>query len=481
MRTIPFKSDRVRTSVRSVAGAAVAVPLLFSAMPAMAQSNQQEMQDLRMQMQEMQQRMDAMQQRQQAAEETAGDSGGMMSKADDEKGFNVGGTNIQINGYIKADAVYGFEDDNGATLGPYDAIGTLDSKGTDHPGDADVGFTAKQTRLKIATTTPTAIGDVGGYIEMDFFGNGFGFDSGPTPRVRRAYLTVGNWLIGRDWTTFSDFNYGTTLNFYGPQGQIFERQAQVRYSMAAGENTTVDFALENPGGGTVLAGDGSTVATPGPDGVVGTNDDGSVLANPNFRGLQDGSGTENVIPDMVVRLKSSSGPFSFQAAVIGRYLSADVKDGSLKGDEDSTVGYGLDLGGSLSLPTGTTLMLSGVYGEGIGKYIYAPSGGPDAYVTESGQLEAIQRYSVVGTISQQLTSMLTTNLIYGKGFSEDPENYVGSTDGLHDESSSATVNLLFTPVDPLTFGIEYSRVDYKRISDQKAHAQNVMVSAIYNF
>lgn len=467
MRTIPFKSNRVHASVRGVIGTAVAVPLLFSAMPAMAQSNQQEMQDLRQQMQEMQQRMDAMQQRQQAAEQTAGDDSDMVSKSADGEGFMVGDTTVKINGYIKADAIYDFEDDNGATIGPYDAIGTRDSEGTDRPGDADLGFTVKQTRLKLSTTTPTSIGDIGGYIEMDFYGNGFGFENSPEPRIRRAYLTVGNWLIGRDWSTFSDFNYGTTLNFYGPQGQIFERQAQVRYSMLAGENTTVDFALENPGGGTVVAGDAADADFRGID-IDGTNNN------------TDG-GMENQIPDVVVRLKSSSGPFSFQAAAIGRYLTADISDGTQKGDEDSTVGYGLDLGGSLSLPTGTTLMLSGVYGEGIGKYIYAPSGGADAYVSTDGELEAYERYSFIGTISQELTSTLTGNLVYGKGFSEKPDAYVGSTDDLHDESSSLSANLLYTPVDPLTFGIEYDRVTYERQSGEDADAQRVQFSTIYNF
>lgn len=483
MGTNPLTTSKLRASVRGVIGTAVAVPLLFSAMPAMAQSQQNEMQQMREQMQQMQQRMDEMQQRQQAANanQDSGDSG-MVSKAPDGEGFMVGKTKVEINGYIKADAVYDFEDDHGVSLGPSDAIGSKDSKGTDHPGDQDLGASIKQTRLKLSTTTPTAIGDVGGYIEMDFFGNGAGFEAGPSPRVRRAYLTLGNWLIGRDWTTFSDFNYGTTLNFYGPQAQIFERQAQVRYSLPVDDNTTVDFALENPGGGTVLAGDDSTNTAAGPDGVVGTADDVTTFANADYRGLEDGNDTENHAPDVVVRLKSSNGPFSFQAAAIGRYLTADINnltgDGS---DEDSVFGYGLNLGGSYSMPTGTTLMLSGVYGEGIGKYIYAPAGGADAYVTADGDLEAYKRYGFIGTISQELTETLTTNVVYGKGFSENPDDYVGSTQDLHDESATIAVNLLYTPVDPLTFGIEYNRSDYERQSDEKAHAQNVQVSAIYNF
>ena len=471
MGTHPFNSGKVRASVRNVIGTAVAVPLLFSAMPAMAQSQQEEMQDLRDQIQQMQQRFDEMQQQQEqmAQEQSSPRSDDqLVSKSEDGEGFMVGDTNIKVNGYFKFDAIYDFEDDHDALLGPSDAIGTLNAKGTDSPGDGDFGVTVKQTRLKIATTTPTEFGDLGGYIEMDFYGKPYdeSFDSAPSPRVRRAYLTFGNWLIGRDWSTFSDFNYGTTLNFYGPQAQLFERQAQVRYTMAAGEDTTVDFALENPGGGTVVAGD-TVLQAPG--------------AGDPANDTTDGIGTENKVPDVVVRLQSSSGPLSFQAAAIGRYLEADISDGTLDGDEQSTVGYGLNLGGSLSLPTGTTFMLSSVYGEGIGKYFYAPAGGADAYVTTDGQLEAIERYGFIGTISQELTPTLTTNVIYGKGFSESPDDFVGATDELHDESSTLAVNLLYTPVDPLTFGIEYNRAEYEQQNGVDSDAQNVQFSTIYNF
>ncbi|WP_348767579.1 DcaP family trimeric outer membrane transporter [uncultured Salinisphaera sp.] len=467
MGTSTFKSSTVRASVRGAIGTAVAVPLLFSAMPAMAQSQQEQMQQLRDQIQQMQQRFDELQAQQEEMKQTQASPRSdkqLVRKSEDSDGFMVGNTNVKIDGYFKFDAIYDFEDDHGASLGPSDAIGTLDSKGTDRPGDADLGATIKQTRLRLHTTTPTEYGDVGGYIEMDLYGQPYdsSFDGSVGPRVRRAYLTFGNWLIGRDWSTFSDFNYGTTLNFYGPQAQLFERQAQVRYTMDAGDNTSVDFSLENPGGGTVIAGDD---------------------ADPDFRGLEDGTGTENTLPDMVIRLKNSNGPFSVQAAAIGRYLKADVNDvtGTGDSDEDSVVGYGLNLGGSLTLPTKTTLMVSSVYGKGIGKYAYLPAGGADAYVTSDGDLEAIERYGFIGTISQELTSTLTTNLIYGKAYSENPDDFVGSTDGLHDNSSSAHVNLLYTPVDPLTLGIEYNRVEYERQSGTDATAQNVQFSTIYNF
>ena len=137
MGTSTFKSSTVRASVRGAIGTAVAVPLLFSAMPAMAQSQQEQMQQLRDQIQQMQQRFDELQAQQEERKQTQASPRSdkqLVRKSEDSDGFMVGNTNVKIDGYFKFDAIYDFEDDHGASLGPSDAIGTLDSKGTDRPG-----------------------------------------------------------------------------------------------------------------------------------------------------------------------------------------------------------------------------------------------------------------------------------------------------------------------------------------------------------
>src|SRR5699024_8133416 len=138
---------------------------------------------------------------------------------------SIGNTTFDISGYVKLDAFYDFEGDQGTSLLPSDVLD--DPKFGNGTGDevAKLGWTAKQTRLRIATTTPTAMGDIGGYIEMDMYGEP-GTTAGGAPRLRQAYLTWGNWLFGRAWTTFANFHYGTTLNFAGPAGQVFARQEQ---------------------------------------------------------------------------------------------------------------------------------------------------------------------------------------------------------------------------------------------------------------
>jgi|GEM_PF-1488242 len=499
MSTTPFRSAKVRSAVRGVLGTTIAVPLLFSAMPAAAQASQdQEMQQLRDQIQMLQQKfsdMEAKQQadsvaRQQAQSETQAAAQTTIGDTDEEPvdGFKVGNTTVKLNGYLKLDAIYDFENDHGAYLGPSDAIGTLRSEGTDRPGDGNIGATIKQTRLKLSTTTETEnFGEIGGYIEMDFYG---AFDDSfagiPSPRVRRAYVTVGHFLIGRDWSTFSDFNYGTMLNFYGPQAQLFERQAQVRYTMDVADSGTLDIALETPtGDGVTGFSDDEITARQGTLATVGIGPNGNPTTIPGIaaRSYQTVDNTDAPLPDFVMRYQGSQGPVSFQVAGIARYLKADIEgfNGAESNSNDSVFGWGLDVGATWALPTGTTLMGTVAGGEGIGKYIYAPAGGSDAYVTSNGDLEAFQRWGYIGTISQEITSEVQANVIYGQAFSESPDNVSYSTDDFHDNSSTVAVNFLYTPVDPLTLGIEYNRSFYEQQDGVDATAQNVQFSTIYNF
>ena len=71
MSTTPKRTTRVGAAVRGVLGTTIAVPLLFSAMPAAAQSQQQQMQELRQQIQELQGRFNDLQAQQQRTERRA--------------------------------------------------------------------------------------------------------------------------------------------------------------------------------------------------------------------------------------------------------------------------------------------------------------------------------------------------------------------------------------------------------------------------
>src|SRR5699024_873208 len=197
MSKTPFKSARVRNAVKGALGTAAAVPLLFAALPASA---------------------------------------------------DIGDTTFDISGYVKLDSVYDFEADRGVSLTPSMVIENAVAKGAG-VGDGGYGekdgalaWTARQTRLILNTTTPTAAGDVGGYLEFDMYGNRGG---GGDLRMRQGFLTWNGWKIGRAWSTFSNFHYGTLLNFGDPTGPAYMRTEQITYTMDLGNGNNFAIGLEN--------------------------------------------------------------------------------------------------------------------------------------------------------------------------------------------------------------------------------------------
>ena len=96
MSTTPKRTTRVGAAVRGVLGTTIAVPLLFSAMPAAAQSQQEQMQELRQQIQELQGRFNDLQAQQQRTERRAKQAEQAAAETsasdDDVSGFKVGNT-----------------------------------------------------------------------------------------------------------------------------------------------------------------------------------------------------------------------------------------------------------------------------------------------------------------------------------------------------------------------------------------------------
>jgi hypothetical protein len=111
-----------------------------------------------------------------------------------------------------------------------------------------VKFGARQSRLFAGTSTPTSWGALTSYVEGDFYGaaGNESVSNSNGLRVRHAYGTLGGLLAGQTWTTFSDVDaYPETVDFGGPVGRIFARQAQVRWTQPFSSGQW-SIALENP-------------------------------------------------------------------------------------------------------------------------------------------------------------------------------------------------------------------------------------------
>ncbi|MES0824639.1 DcaP family trimeric outer membrane transporter [Ruegeria sp. SCP11] len=150
--------------------------------------------------------------------------------------FRIGNTTLDVYGYVKADFFYDFEFDQGDTA----FVNVIGEPSTATSGT--FGATARQSRIGLLTTTPSALGDIGGQLELDLFGSGGTAEL----RLRHANIRIGdNWLIGQYWTNFQPLDtYPTSVEFNGPVGIAFARVPQVRYTNSFGTNTSFAVSIE---------------------------------------------------------------------------------------------------------------------------------------------------------------------------------------------------------------------------------------------
>ncbi|UWQ55077.1 porin [Leisingera caerulea] len=151
--------------------------------------------------------------------------------------FRLGGTSVDIYGYVKADFFYDFDFIQG------DSAFVNNTGEPVNATDGRFDATIRQTRLGIRTSTQTGIGLLQGQLELDLFG---GSASSPELRVRHANIQIGdNWLIGQTWTNFMPIGqYPVSVEFNGPVGIAFARKPQVRYSNSFGNGFDYSLSIE---------------------------------------------------------------------------------------------------------------------------------------------------------------------------------------------------------------------------------------------
>ena len=110
--------------------------------------------------------------------------------------LNKSGAEVNLYGYLRADASY--QAKGASTM--YNNISGVPLEGTAEEAQQKdrLHSTASVSRIGLNFKTPTAMGDVGGKLEMDFFGSA----SRDQFRIRHAYLTFDKWLLGQTWSTF---------------------------------------------------------------------------------------------------------------------------------------------------------------------------------------------------------------------------------------------------------------------------------------
>jgi hypothetical protein len=113
--------------------------------------------------------------------------------------------------------------------------------------DGKVYFGVRQTRFGVKTSTPTGLGALKTVFEFELFGTGV--DAGQTTfRLRHAYGELGHFGAGQTWSPFMDIDvFPNSLEYWGPNGMVFFRNLQARWTPIRNDHTRLIVAVERPG------------------------------------------------------------------------------------------------------------------------------------------------------------------------------------------------------------------------------------------
>src|SRR5690606_8199691 len=146
-------------------------------------------------------------------------------------GFRIGDHTVKFGGFIKVDAMAssysGGDPANGDALRDYHLPGSIPVGGDSE--DVATDFNARQTRFWLTTDGMVGGHKIGTRLEMDFQtlpGSGDQrTTSGSNPALRRAFVTIDNWLIGQEWTNFQNTAVlPESADFVGAaEGTVFAR------------------------------------------------------------------------------------------------------------------------------------------------------------------------------------------------------------------------------------------------------------------
>jgi hypothetical protein len=377
--------------------------------------------------------------------------------------IKIGSVSVTYSGFLKLDVLYSsFSDGDVASLSPgrdYMLAQTIPVAASSAAEDSHsfIDFHAKDTRFAFKVDADIGSQTLGGLLELDFRtppnGASEVVTNGFNPRMRRAFITWNDWTFGQDWTTFRNLEATPDHidDIAGPsEGTVLVRQPVIRWTLG-------DFqvSLENSES-NLLPYNGSPSATF----VTG----------------------DSKVPDLVVRYDLKTGFGNYSLAALGRQIEADragtggaapnnVADGS-------ATGWGVSLSGKAPSFWNDDVRFTINYGDGVGRYV-GVAVIPDAVVDADQGLETIPLLAGHVTYRHPWSARWRSNLSIGYLAADNDETLTGT--GATSTVQSAHLNLIYTPVEKLLFGVELTHAMREIESGEDGTLDRLQFSAKYAF
>lgn len=438
--TITFK----RTVLMSMMAMSLGGISLSTQAQTSAQSNQQEIEQLRQEVQALRALVE--QQQRQTAVVTA-HVAATPAPASKPVMKIASGAEFNLYGNIRADASYQAEGGSAARM--YNQINAVPLEGVGERSD-EFKSTLAATRLGMDFKAPVGAGDkaLSGKVEVDFLG-GASFDN---LRIRHAYISYANWLIGQTWSNFAVPDYiPETVDALVYAGGSIKRTPQVRYTSTISPETNLVLAVEDP-------------------------------KDPN-------PGIKQRLPALTARLNHK---FADNLSVSARAMGNEKRV-----NEDEEMAWGVGLGAKYDVVPGTTLKADYYHVKGDSSFVsYANTG---VITAANGDLLQSEFDSISVGLTQQFNDKLRGTLGYGyMNFSND-QDYVNAliastpADATQSNATKANkdlwqawANVFYSPTKPLSFGLEYVYGEREALGaatngSTKGEDNRINAVAIYNF
>ncbi|MHB1677917.1 MAG: hypothetical protein ACYCSS_10345 [Sulfuriferula sp.] len=463
-----------------------ATPVAFADTSEQMQQMQQQIQTLENRLEQMQTQQQQDQQAQKAIQQKVDKSAtaattvpqGYMGNAPsnmqgDQTAFRLGGVNVQLGGFLASETAYRSRSLQSDIGSPYSHIPFAPANGSSISGmsngynQSEFRGTERQSRFSLLAdgyVDPSTI--ISGYYELDFLGAAPTANANESnsynPRTRHVYANI-DWLAtgwhvlaGQTWSLATLNTHGITPRMedipltidaqYVP-GFTWARQWQFRVVKDWDKKLWAAVSLENSQTSGVAG------TTPGYNVYQIAPPGGSLFAAPEM--------SVNHYPDIVAKLAAETDLGHYEIYDLARnfqsvYGAVTTPAGTAPGSQQSTWSNAVGVGAVIPLiPKQLELSLSGLFGNGIGRY--GTVGLADADYNPNGSLNPLKGSQMLGGLVWHTNPTLD---IYGNIGQEqiDSNTYTvagGAIDG-YGNNASAVAGADLNKVSQETVGFWWS-------------------------
>jgi outer membrane DcaP-like protein len=317
----------------------------------------------------------------------------------------------------------------------------------------------RQSRLGVKGFIPTDVGEIKTIFEFELFGTGV--DAGQTTfRLRHAWGELGQVGAGQTWSPFMDIDvFPNSIEYWGPNGMVFFRNVQLRWTPWQEGDSRFVVALERPGASA---------------------DQGDFASRIELQGVKG----RFPLPDLSAHYRHAAGWGHVQIAGIVRQMKwDDTVDDAVDLSGDAT-GWGINLTSNVKVAKKHVARLGVVYGAGVQNYMNDAPVDVGVETNLSDPLTPLtgKALPMLG-ISAFLDLNWNANWTSTVGYSLlDIDNSDGQSDNAFEKGQYALANLLYYPTPSVFLGPEIQWGKRENFRDGFTSDDfRIQFSAKYNF